>query len=145
MEDILASIRRIIADAPPENLEIGIEGETIAGRFAVVEITTIPLVGPRLPLAPEADPSDRDLDICFVADTTAEREGFARWLEDPDSSDAVPASSRRAQLLTIAGQFRRIRLDSKLWDGEPDARAATSWPVIGIAAEPQPLQFLVLD
>ena len=136
-------IGKIVTDSPPENLEIGVEGETIAGRFAIVEITTIPLVGPRLPLAPDADPSDRELDICFVGDAAAERDGFARWLEDADSSEAVPASLRRAQRLTIAGQFRRVRLDSKLWNGEPDPRTASAWPVIGIATEPQPLHFLV--
>ena len=43
----------------------------------------------------------------------------------------------------IAGQFRRIRLDSKIWEGEPDPRTANSWPVVGIATEPQPLHFLV--
>src|SRR5919204_497693 len=89
-------VRKIVVDAPPESLEIGIEDESIAGRFAVLEITAIPLIGPRLPLAPEADPSDRDLDICFVGDNEAERQGFARWLDDPDSKEAVPASSRRA-------------------------------------------------
>jgi diacylglycerol kinase (ATP) len=136
-------VRRIVVEAPPENLEIGIEDETIAGRFAVLEITAIPLIGPRLPIAPEADPSDRDLDICFVGDNDTEREDFARWLDDLDSADAVPVSVRRAQRLTVAGQFRRIRLDSKLWEGEPDPRAANSWPVIGIATEPQPLHFLV--
>jgi len=136
-------VRKIVVDAPPENLEIGIEDETIAGRFAVLEITAIPLIGPRLPIAPEADPSDRDLDICFVGDNDTEREGFARWLDDPDSAKGVPVSVRRGQRLTVAGQFRRIRLDSKLWEGEPDPRAANSWPVIGIATEPQPLHFLV--
>ena len=136
-------IGKIVMDAPPENLEISIDGEAIAGRFAVVEITAIPLVGPRLPLAPEADPSDRSLDVCFVGDTAAERQGFARWLEDPDSADAVPASLRRAQRVMVAGQFRRIRLDSKIWEGEPDPRTANSWPVVGIATEPQPLHFLV--
>src|SRR5436305_344256 len=137
-------VRKIVVDAPPENLEIGIEDETIAGRFAVLEITAIPLIGPRLPIAPEADPSDRDLDICFVGDNDTEREGFARWLDDPDSAKGVPVSVRRGHRLTVAGQFRRIRLDSKLWEGEPDPRAANSWPVIGIATEPQPLHFLVL-
>ena len=136
-------IGKIVIDAPPENLEISIEGESIAGRFAVVEITAIPLVGPRLPLAPEADPSDRSLDVCFVGDTAAERQGFARWLENPDNADAVPASLHRAQRVMVAGQFRRIRLDSKIWEGEPDPRTAHSWPVIGIATEPQPLHFLV--
>src|SRR5947207_8358547 len=138
-------VRKIVVDAPPESLEIGIEDESIAGRFAVLEITAIPLIGPRLPLAPDADPSDRNLDICFVGDSDAERQGFARWLDDPDSKEAVPASSRRAQRLTVAGQFRRVRLDSKLWEGEPDPRTANAWPVIGVATEPQPLHFLVSD
>jgi len=111
----------------------------------VVEITAIPLVGPRLRLAPEADPSDRSLDVCFVGDTAAERQGFARWLEDPDSAQAVPASLRRAQRVMVAGQFRRIRLDSKIWEGEPDPRTAILWPVFGVATEPQPLHFLVAD
>lgn len=111
-------IGEIVKDAPPENLEISIDGEAIAGRFAVVEITAIPLVGPRLPLAPEADPSDRSLDVCFVGDTAAERQGFARWLEDPDSTDAV-RPLRREQRVMVAGQFRRIRLDSKIWRGNP--------------------------
>ena len=136
-------VRKIVVDGPPEALEIGIEDESIAGRFAVLEITTIPLIGPRLRLAPDADPSDRDLDICFVGDNATERQDFARWLEDPDSAGAVPVSIRRAQRLTIAGQFRRIRLDSKLWEGEPDPRTANAWPVIGVATEPQALHFLV--
>jgi diacylglycerol kinase (ATP) len=138
-------VREVIIDAPAESLEIGIEDEAIAGRFAVLEITAIPLIGPRLRLAPMADPSDRELDICFVGDNDAERQDFARWLADPESAEAVPVSSRRAQRLTVAGQFRRIRLDSKLWDGEPDPRTANAWPVIGIATEPQPLHFLVPD
>src|SRR5689334_11376792 len=52
-------VREVIVDASPESLEIGIEDESIAGRFAVLEITAIPLIGPRLRLAPTADPSDR--------------------------------------------------------------------------------------
>jgi diacylglycerol kinase (ATP) len=138
-------VGKIVVEAPPEALEIGLEDESIAGRFAVLEITAIPLIGPRLRLAPEADPSDRDLDICFVGDNDAERQDFARWLDAPDSDKTVPVSSRRAQRLTIAGQFRRVRLDSKLWEGEPDPRTANAWPVIGVATEPQPLHFLTPD
>ena len=136
-------IGEIVKEAPPEHLEIGIDGESNAGRFAVVEITTIPLVGPRLPLAAEADPSDRHFHVAFVGDPAKDREGFARWLRDPANAKASPASLRRAQRVIVAGQFRRIRLDSKLWEGEPDPRTASSWPVIGMAIEPQPLHFLV--
>ena len=135
--------RKVVIDSAPECLEIGIDGEAIAGCFAVLEVTAIPLIGPRLPLAPSADPSDRSLEICLVGDNAAERQAFARWLEDPESAEAVPVSLRRAQCLTIAGPFRRIRLDSKLWDSEPESRAAPPWPLIVGATEPEPLHFLV--
>jgi hypothetical protein len=39
-------VRKIVIDAPPESLKIGIEDESIAGRFAVLEITAIPLERP---------------------------------------------------------------------------------------------------
>ena len=136
-------IRKVVIDCAPECLEIGIEGEAIAGHFAVLEITAIPLIGPRLPLAPSADPSDRSLEICLVGDSVAERQAFARWFEDPESAEAVPVSLRCAQCLTIAGPFRRIRLDSKLWDIEPESRATPPWPVIIVTTEPQPMHFLV--
>jgi hypothetical protein len=50
---------------------------------------------------------------------------------------------RRAPQLTIAGEFRCVRLDSKLWTGESDPWAGDPQPVIGVATEPRPLQFLV--
>ena len=136
-------IRKLVSDTASECLEIGIDGESIAGRFAVVEITAIPLIGPRLPLAPTADPSDRCLDLCFVGDSGAERQAFARWLENPEAAGSVPVTLRRAQCMTIAGQFQRIRLDSKLWTDEADDAAGKPWPVIAVASEPQPLHFLV--
>ena len=137
------AIREAVLGAAPEWLEIGIDGATVAGRFAVLEIASIPLIGPRLPLAPAADPSDRSLDICFIGDGGEERQRLARWLGDPEGAGPAPVSVRHAQRVTIHGQFRRVRLDSKLWDGEPDADVAEPWPVIGVATEPRPLDFLV--
>jgi diacylglycerol kinase (ATP) len=137
------AIRAAVLGAAPESLEIGIGGEAIAGRFAVVEIAAIPLIGPRLPLAPAADPSDRYLDVCFIGDSGEERQRLAQWLDDPEGGGRVPLSVRRGQQVTIRGQFRCVRLDSKLWSGEPNPPAGNPWPVIGVATEPRPLHFLV--
>ena len=126
----------------PEPLEVAIEGIARSG-VKFVEIAAIPLMGPRLPLAPAADPSDRNLDICFIGDSGEERQRLAQWLDDPEGAGPAPVSVRHAQRVTIHGQFRRVRLDSKLWDGEPDADVAEPWPVIGVATEPRPLHFLV--
>jgi diacylglycerol kinase family enzyme len=137
------AIRAAVLGAAPESLEIGIDGETFAGRFAVVEIAAIPLIGPRLPLAPAADPSDRCLDVCFIGDSGEERQRLARWLDDPEGGGRIPVSVRRGQQVTIRGQFRCVRLDSKLWSGEPGPRAGDLRPPIDLATEPRPLQFLV--
>ena len=137
------AIREAVLDAAPESLEIGIGGEAIAGRFAVIEIAAIPLIGPRLPLAPAADPSDRCLDVCFIGDSGEERQRLGRWLDDPEGGGRVPLSVRRGQQVTIRGKFRCVRLDSKLWSSEPNPPAGNPSPVIGVATEPRPLQFLV--
>jgi diacylglycerol kinase family enzyme len=137
------AIREAVFGAAPECLEIGIADEAIAGRFAVVEIVAIPLIGPRLPLAPAADPSDRSLDICFIGDGGEERQRLARWLDDPEGGGPAPVSVRRGQQMTVRGEFRCVRLDSKLWTGELDPQACDQRPVIGVATEPRPLHFLV--
>jgi diacylglycerol kinase (ATP) len=137
------AIRTAVLGAPSESLEIGIDGETLTGRFAVIEIAAIPLIGPRLPLAPAADPSDRCLDVCFIGDSGEERQRLARWVDDPEGGGRVPVSVRRGQQVTIRGQFRCVRLDSKLWSGEPNPPAGNPSPVIGVATEPRPLHFLV--
>ena len=87
------AIREAVLGAAPEWLEIGIDGATVAGRFAVLEIAAIPLMGPRLPLAPAADPSDRSLDICFIGDSGEERQHLARWLGDPSLARTRRSSS----------------------------------------------------
>jgi hypothetical protein len=45
--------------------------------------------------------------------------------------------------VTIEGRFRRIRLASKLWTGEPDQHAGDAVPAIHLTTEPRPLHFLV--
>jgi diacylglycerol kinase (ATP) len=137
------AIRAAVLSAPPESLEIGIDGATLTGRFAVVEVMAIPLMGPRLPLAAAADPSDRSLEVCAIADNGAERQRLARWLDDPGGAGPAPASVRRGRQVTVHCQFRCVRLDSKLWTGEFDPHAGDEGPAIHLATEPRPLHLVV--
>ena len=101
----------------------------------------IPLLGPNLRLATDADPSDCRFEICFIGDSRDEREALARWLLRPDTADA-PVAVRRAERATITGQFRRVRLDGHLWMPEPLGDAENTAPIT-LAIEPEPLFFLV--
>lgn len=98
----------------PELLELAIDGYTVIERFAVLEIATIPLVGPNLRLAPTADPSGREFAVSFVRDTPDERQALAAWILAPKGSAPPPVTLRRGRRMTITGRFERVRIDGNV-------------------------------
>ena len=124
----------------PESLALTIDGKTIGERFAVLEIATIPLVGPNLRLAPAADPSDRKFVISFVRDSANERQALAAWILAPRGSAPPPVTLRTATRLTIAGQFQRVRIDGKVRTASEEPDWDLGVPItLKAAAEPLPL------
>jgi diacylglycerol kinase family enzyme len=124
----------------PESLELTIDGKTITERFAVLEIATIPLVGPNLRLAPAADPSDRKFAISLVRDSANERQALAAWILAPRGSAPPPVTLRTATRLTIAGRFQRVRIDGKVRTASEEPDWNLGVPItLAAAAEPLPL------
>jgi diacylglycerol kinase family enzyme len=131
-----------VTHANPELLEIRLDEETISDRFPLLEVVTIPLVGPNLPLAPGADPSDRKFEICFIRDRSDEREAMAGWLADPDNGISAPVSVRSAGRASITGQFRRIRIDGTVTSTTPERDWDYTRPIT-LSFPAKPLRFLV--
>ena len=124
-----------VAEAEPVELDIVCDGATVSGAFVSVEITTIPLVGPNLLLAPNADPSERRIEISCVPAAEEDRRRFTEWLED-DGGAPAPTWSAAADKLSVVGRVTRVRLDDK-------ARKMRGKGTISVAAEDAPLHFLV--
>jgi diacylglycerol kinase family enzyme len=59
----------VIESAEPRPYAIQIDGETITGDFLLVEIVNIPLIGPRLELSPDSDPSDGLLELILAGES----------------------------------------------------------------------------
>lgn len=124
------------ADAEP--LRIRIDDALLSGEFSLLEVTTIPLLGPNLHLAPEANPADSLIDICSVGAEPEERQQLSHWLKELDPDAPAPLSTRSATHVAISGRFRRIRLDDGVRIVEaPDLATIT------LTSETEPLQFLV--
>ncbi len=124
----------------PESLELTIDGKTVRERFAVLEIATIPLVGPNLRLTPAADPSDRKFAISFVRDSANERQALAAWILAPRGSAPPPVTLRTATRLTISGRFERVRIDGKVRTASEEPDWDLGAPItLEAAAEPVPL------
>ena len=102
----------------------------------LLEVTTVPLVGPNLLLAPEADSANQLIDLCWV--TAQDQRGVAEWLAAPNGDTAAPLATRRGSHIAINGRFNRIRLDDSVHSG---AEAAT----VSVASAREPLYFVVPD
>lgn len=124
-----------VMEAAPVELDIVCGEATVSGAFVSVEITTIPLVGPNLLLAPKADPSERRIEISCVPAAEEDRRRFTEWLED-DRGAPAPTWTAAADKLSVEGRFARVRLDDK-------ARKTKGKGTIAVAAEEKPLRFLV--
>lgn len=124
-----------VAEAEPVELDIICAGATVSGAFVSVEITTIPLVGPNLLLAPNADPSERRIEISCVPAAEEDRRRFTEWLEDNGGTPA-PTWTAAADKLSVVGRVARVRLDDKAYKMRGKG-------TISVVAEEPALRFLV--
>ena len=88
-------LRRAIAEAAAPEWGVVVDGHDRSGRYLAVEAMNIRESGPRLPLAPGADPGDGLLDVVLAA--PGDREVLARLADPPEhpggsaSGDPRPA------------------------------------------------------
>jgi diacylglycerol kinase family enzyme len=100
------------------------DGEDLSGDYLGIEILNIRFVGPNVPLAPDADPSDGLLDLVLVTD--ADRAAILEYLEERlhlASGEMPPLRSVRAReiKLTVPAGIE-LHSDDREW--RPEGRDA---------------------
>jgi diacylglycerol kinase family enzyme len=126
------AFRRAIKHAKPERLYVTVDGTRIEDEVVLIEILNISQVGPRLRLAPNADPGDNLLDVAYVA--TEHRGALLEWLDAliHDDLDAgvvgpPPVATIPGAKITIAWNGMDLRIDDKfpLMPGQATAPSET--------------------
>jgi diacylglycerol kinase family enzyme len=112
------AFRRAIKHAKPERLYVTVDGTRIEDEVVLIEILNIRQVGPRLRLAPNADPGDNLLDVAYV--TTGHRDALLEWLDaliHDDLEEGVVGSPPVAVVpgakIMIAWNGMDLRIDDK--------------------------------
>jgi diacylglycerol kinase family enzyme len=112
------AFRRAIAQAKPERLYVTVDGTRIEDEVVLIEILNISQVGPRLRLAPNADPGDNLLDVAYV--TTEHRGALLEWLDalihdevDEGVVGPPPVAVVPGAKVTIAWNGMDLRIDDK--------------------------------
>ena len=118
----LELLRRVATETEARRWRITADGRTVAGDFLMVEAVNIRALGPRLGLAPEADPGDGKLDLVLVRE--AERGALLDYLDRLRAGERAepPVRARRVHSIRIAGErdsfAGHFHIDDKRWPGE---------------------------
>jgi diacylglycerol kinase (ATP) len=127
-------LRRMLAEAQEEEVEVRLDGEDLSGRYLLVEAMSIGHAGPGLHFASTADPGDGHFDlVCIEAER---RDAVRAWLADPDSLPA-PARTRRGRRVEIVARGQPVHIDDEFLPAREQV-----WSTL-LALEPDGLEVLV--
>ncbi len=104
-------IRNAVHEADPIRAAVTIDGEPLREAALMLEAMNIPLVGPGLRLAPDADPGDADLVVAWLP--LDAREAMMAWLENPEAGPP-PMQWRRGRRVEIHVAGDAVRVDDEL-------------------------------
>lgn len=105
-----AALRRIVAEGKPVRASLSVDGRRITEPALMVEIMNIPMIGPNLTLAPEADARDPSLVLAYLP--VDRRKAMLAWLDDPDASEP-PLRRIKARRVEIHPQGEPIHVDDE--------------------------------
>lgn len=109
-------IARRVREHPPRHFSIVADGEDLTGEYVTVEVMNIPAIGPRILLAPEADPGDGQLDLVLVR--PSDREVLADHI-----------AARRAPTLAVSKPLiRRVKRVEMEWPEATGHCDDSLWP-----------------
>lgn len=128
-----AAFRRILADAPARRVRLTVDGQEREEETLLVEVMNIPLFGPNLVLAPDADPGDGLLDVVTLP--PGRRAAMLDWLDHPGAGHP-PVEIRRGATAAIDWPGGHIRMDDTPLDWSGPAR-------LRFRLEPEPIHVLI--
>lgn len=98
----LQVLKDLLEDAQPQRWTVELDGEDMSGEYIGVEAMNIRFVGPKIPLAPDADPGDGLFDVVLIG----ARE--QKVLLDYVSQRLETASGELPRLRTHRGRHLRV-------------------------------------
>lgn len=105
-----ARIAAILARGDAAPLTAYADGVALPEPLVLVEALIVGVTGPRLFLAPQAEPAAETLDVVYL--TASRAEAFRDWLQRDDGTPA-PLAHLTSRALVIAGEGAFVRLDDE--------------------------------
>jgi len=104
------ALRAALAAAAPLPLAVELDGSALSEDLLMAEILNVAAVGPRLALAPEADPGDGRLHAAFLREP--KRRAMLDWL-DAGGAGEPPVERRAGTEARVLGGGATMRIDDE--------------------------------
>lgn len=120
----LAHVRRVLAEAESCTWHVEVDGIDLSGEYLGVEAMNIRHSGPNVPVAPDADPTDGELDVVLIRER--DREGLLNYLDQRLAQHEVKLPNllcRRGRSVELRADSAAMHVDDEaLHDDEAEAR-----------------------
>ncbi len=105
-------LRQLLSTFGPRPADLRLDGEPAPGEYLLVEVMNAPMLGPRLHLAPGADPGDGVMDVVLAKEE--DRQRISDWLHsDPEQDPGLQVRSTRRVEFTWHGD--PVHIDGDTW------------------------------
>jgi diacylglycerol kinase family enzyme len=128
IDHALQLLARILHFHPTRQWSITLDGRHLSGEYLLVEAMNIPLIGPNIPLSPNADPGDGQIDLVTL--TEDQRDAFLAYIADRLAGNASPPefTVHRGRRLQLFSAERELHVDDDLWPDESGDGSRRSHP-----------------
>jgi len=139
------NVLRALGRYRPVHRHVLADGEDLSAAYLLVEAMNVRSIGPRMELAPAADPGDGYIDLVLVRET--DRRALIDYLDSiADGAPVIPAfETRRAQRVSFVWDVADGHLDDEPWPegGTERSSATASAAVVEVEIEHPPVRVLV--
>lgn len=106
------AIVRAMETKKPRTVELDVDGRRAALDVIFAEITNISRIGPKINLAPWAEPNDGKAEVVYA--TEEKREALVNWLKEGDWGVRPPVECLSGREITVLTAHKRLRVDDDL-------------------------------
>jgi diacylglycerol kinase family enzyme len=118
------AMKQVFRELRPARLAISLDGRRTEEELLMLELTRIASIGPKLCIAPPADPGDDFLHVACLP--TSSRAKMVEWLDDPESGPA-PLLLRKARRVEVQWRDTPSHLDDYFHDAPAQPCTMQAW------------------
>jgi diacylglycerol kinase (ATP) len=107
-------VARLVRHQPAQRTSVIADGEDLSGEYVAVEVLNIRAIGPRILLAPGADPGDGRFDLVLVREV--DRDALADHIGSRGhAATSPPITTRRVRRVELDWPTEDTHVDDEVW------------------------------